>query len=164
MLGLVRSLTLRKLGDGGEDRDGKKIRSKEVARVLREIQRLFPCVMPSMRLGHTVYDLTGLWLGRAARQPHCISPSAFVVLFGTDQESPNGAQNMEVGWRPKNELETAKCLWSSSQVNPGRGITSPYPSRKVLQCRGLCNACVTRQHFLTRWLYKQSLWLELAEA
>lgn len=98
--------------------------------MLREIQRQFPCIMPSIRLGHTVYDLTALRLGRAAQQPHCISPSTFVVLFGTDQESPNGAQNMEVGWPPKNEPEPAKCLWSSSQVNPGQGKTSPHPSSK----------------------------------
>lgn len=70
--------------------------------MLREIQRQFPCLMPSIKLGHTVYDLTALRLGKAARQPHCISPSTFVVLFGTDQESPNGAQNMMVGQQPKN--------------------------------------------------------------
>ncbi|KAK9535114.1 hypothetical protein VZT92_007515 [Zoarces viviparus] len=86
--------------------------------------------MPSIRLGHTVYDHIALRLGRAAQQPHCISPSTSVVLFGTDQESPNGAQNMEVGWKPKNEPEPAKCLWSSSRVNPGQGRTSPHPSSK----------------------------------
>lgn len=75
-------------------------------------------------------DLTALRRGRAAQQPHCISPSTFVVLFGMDQESPNGAQNMEVGWKPKNELEPAKCLWSSSQVNRGQGKTSPHPSSR----------------------------------
>ncbi|CAB1431643.1 unnamed protein product [Pleuronectes platessa] len=84
--------------------------------VLREIQRQFPYIMPSTRLGHAVNDLTTLRRSRAAQQPHCISPSTFVVLFGMDQESPNGAQNMEVGWQPKNERETAKCLWSSSQT------------------------------------------------
>ncbi|CAJ1075080.1 hypothetical protein D5F01_LYC18627 [Xyrichtys novacula] len=89
--------------------------------------------MPSLRLGHAVYDLTALRLGRAALQLHCISPSTYVVLFGTDQESPNGAQNMEVGWQPKNELEPAKCLWSSSQVNPGQGKTSPHPSSKLAE-------------------------------
>lgn len=98
--------------------------------MLREIQRQFPCIVPSIRLGHTVYDLTALWLGRATQQPHCISASTFVVLFGMDQESPNGAQNMEVGRQPKNEPEPAKCLWSSSRVNPGRGKTSPHTSSK----------------------------------
>ena len=99
--------------------------------MLREIQRQFPCIVPSIRLGHTVYDLTALWLGRAARQPQCISCSTFVVLFGMDHEGPNGAPNMEVGGQPKNEPEPAKCLWSSSRVSPGQGRTSPHPSSKA---------------------------------
>lgn len=82
------------------------------------------------RLWHSVYDLTLLRPGAASLQPHCISPSTFVVLFGMDQESPNGAQNMEVGWQPKNERKPAKYLWSSSQVNPGQGITLPDLSSK----------------------------------
>lgn len=99
--------------------------------MLKNSQRQFPCIMPSLRLGHTVYDLTALRLGRAALQLHCISPSTYVVLLGTDQERPNGAQNME-GWKLKNELEPAKCLWLSSQVNLGQGRTLLHlPSKLV---------------------------------
>lgn len=131
--------------------------------VLRETQRQFPCIMPSIRLGHTVYDLTALRLGRAAQQPHCISSFTFVVLFRTDQESPNGAQNMEVGWQPKNEPEPAKCLWSSSQVNPGQGRTSPLRySKNVSPC--LCSNCITREKppSLTKALSLcNPLWTEL---
>lgn len=65
VLGRVRSLTLRELGDRGEERIEME-KKKEVVRVLGEIQRLFPCIMPSIRQGHTVDDLTGLWLGEAA--------------------------------------------------------------------------------------------------
>ena len=80
-------------------------------RVLREIQRQFPCIMPNLQAGaHRVTSLHCGWaeqrsLARSAASQSVSAPSssAFVVLFGTDQESPNGAQNMEVGRQPKNE-------------------------------------------------------------
>lgn len=46
-----------------------------------------------MRQGRTVDDLSALRPVKAARQPHCIGPTTFVVLFGTDQESPNGTEH-----------------------------------------------------------------------
>ena len=98
--------------------------------------------MPSHIQGHTVYDLTALWLGKAARQPHSISPSTFVVLFGMAQGSLNGAENMKVGRQPKNETEPAKNLRSSRWVNPGQHSASPHPSRAYA---GLGNDWITRE-------------------
>lgn len=100
----------KKVCDGREEEKEKEKKRGYKVWVLREIQRQFPWIVPSATQGHTVYDLTA----------HCISPSTFVVLFGADQESPNWTQNMVVGWQPKTEPKTAKCLWSSSQVNPGQ--------------------------------------------
>lgn len=56
--------------------------------------RQFPCRLPSARPG-------GARGGDgAARQPHCIGPSTFVVLFGTPQECPDGAGKAQAGGQP----------------------------------------------------------------
>lgn len=62
-----------------------------------EIQNQFTCSKPSFRLGLKVYDLTALRRVELFDSLTAPVPLLCVVLFKTDQENKNEAQNMEVG-------------------------------------------------------------------
>lgn len=55
---------------------------------------------------------------------------------------------MKVGWRPKNELEPAKYLWSSSQVNLSWHSTAAIQPVKTAYL-DLCNGWITRKKTLS---------------
>lgn len=116
--------------------------------MLGEIQRQFPCIMPNIKLGHTVYDLTALRLGRAARQPHSASTPPLLWFC--------------LGWIKKAQMEHRTWRWAGSPKMSwsrpsacGRLVRSTLvrgehrPIHPVKQAyTGPCNDCVTWEKLL----------------
>lgn len=101
--------------------------------------------MPNISLGHTVNDLTALWLGRAAQANlRCASaPLLLWFCLGRIREAQMEHKNMEVGCPPKKRAGAVQVL---VVVSSGRPWSGENIAPSIQGCRLTLASIMTASH------------------